>query len=126
MIDEVSLVSARMFNVIDNKLTLNMFIMIFLVILIWVIVTSEFYQAHIIKNNWIFQSVNDYINAFAPIVCANIYISLWATWSHVAIIYFKMQPLHIICVATLTTYDIDFINTNCYLIPLEDLSTLYL
>ena len=43
MLDEISLVSARMFNVIDNKLTLNMFIMICLVIL------TSLWQAIFIK-----------------------------------------------------------------------------
>jgi len=61
VIDEISLIGVRMFNVIDNKLRFinKLFGGVD-------VMTSDFYQAPPMKDNWIFQNIKDNINALTP------------------------------------------------------------
>jgi hypothetical protein len=66
VIDEISLVGARIFNVINNRLrsikhSQNNFFGG-----IDVIMTSDFFQAPPMKDSWIFQNIKDNVTALAP------------------------------------------------------------
>lgn len=76
MINENSLVSVRMFNVIDNKLRFIKYVNNDLFGNLDLIVISDFYQAHLVNYNLIFQSEIDDLNALASIFLAKIYVLL--------------------------------------------------
>jgi hypothetical protein len=66
VINEISLVGARIFNVIDNKLRSIKLIQNKIFGGVDVIMTSDFYQAPLVKYNWIFQNIKNNINALKP------------------------------------------------------------
>jgi len=66
VIDEISIVGARIFNVIDNRLRSIKHIQNNFFSGIDVIMTSDFFQAPPIKDNCFFQNIKDNINALAP------------------------------------------------------------
>ncbi len=55
-----------MFNIINNKLRSIKHIQNKFFGDVDVIMTSDFYQAPPIKNNWIFQNIKDNVNALTP------------------------------------------------------------
>jgi len=65
VIDETSLVGARMFNVIDNRLKSIKHIQNKIFGGVDVIMTSDCYQAPPVKDSWIFQNIKDNVNALA-------------------------------------------------------------
>jgi hypothetical protein len=65
VIEEISLVGARMFNVIDNRLRSIKHIQNIFLGGVDVIMTSDCYQAPLVKDSWIFQSNKDNVNALA-------------------------------------------------------------
>ncbi len=67
VIDEISLVGARMINVINNKLKFIKHIKKQIFHGFDFMMTSDFYQAPHMKDNYIFQNVKDNVNALAPI-----------------------------------------------------------
>jgi hypothetical protein len=67
VIDEISLVGVRIFNVIDNRLRSIKHIQNNFFGGFDVIMTFDFYQAPLVKDNWIFQNIKDNVNALAPI-----------------------------------------------------------
>ncbi len=67
MIDEVSFFGARMFNVIDNRLRFIKHIQNKFFGGVDVIMTTDFYQAPLMKDSWIFQNIKNNVNAITPI-----------------------------------------------------------
>jgi hypothetical protein len=67
LIDEISLVGARMFNVINNRLRSIKHIQNQFLGGVDVIITSDFYQTPCVKDNWIFQNIKNNVNALRPI-----------------------------------------------------------
>jgi hypothetical protein len=63
VINEISLVGARMFNAINNKLRSIKYIQNKFFGGVDVIMASDFYQAPPMKDNWIFQNIKDNVNA---------------------------------------------------------------
>ncbi len=66
MIDEISFVGVRMFNVIDNRLRSIKHIQNNFFGGVDVIMRSDFYQAPPMKDSWIFQNIKNNVNALAP------------------------------------------------------------
>ncbi len=66
MINEISLVNAKTFNVIDNMLRSIKCIQNKFFDGVDVIMTSDFYQTPLLKYCWIFQNIEYNINALAP------------------------------------------------------------
>jgi hypothetical protein len=66
MIDEISFVVARMFNVIDNRLRFIKHIQNKFFGGVNVIMTGDFYQTPPMKDNCIFQNINNKVNALKP------------------------------------------------------------
>ncbi len=65
MIDEISLVGARMFNVINNRPRSIKHIQNNFLGGVDVIMTGDFCQAPLMKYSWIFQIFKDNVNALA-------------------------------------------------------------
>jgi hypothetical protein len=66
VIDEISLVGARIFNVIDNKLRSIKHIQNNFFAGVDVLMTSDLCQSPFVKYNWIFQNIKGNINALTP------------------------------------------------------------
>ncbi len=66
MIDEISLINVKMFNVLNNRLRAIKHIQNKFVGVVDVIIIGDFYQTHLVKDNWIFQNIKDNVNAHAP------------------------------------------------------------
>jgi hypothetical protein len=66
VIDEISLVGARMFNVIVNRLRSIKHIQNKNFGGVDVIMVGDFFEAPIVKDSWIFQNIKDNVNALAP------------------------------------------------------------
>ncbi len=65
-IDEMSLIGAKMFNVINNRLRSIKHIQNIFLGGVDVIMTCDFYQAPPMKDSWIFQNIKDNVNALTP------------------------------------------------------------
>ncbi len=68
MINEISLVGTRMFNVIVNMLRSIKHV----IGGVDVIITNDFHQAPLMKDNWIFQNIKYNVNALA--------LNFWQTY----------------------------------------------
>jgi hypothetical protein len=66
VIDEMSLVDARMFNVIDNRLRSIKHIQNKFFGGVDVIMKGDFHQIPHVKESWIFQNIKDNVNALTP------------------------------------------------------------
>jgi hypothetical protein len=66
VIDEISLVGARMFNVIYNKIRFIKHIQNNFFGGIHVFMVGDFFQAPLMKNSWIFQNIKYNVNALTP------------------------------------------------------------
>jgi hypothetical protein len=66
VIDEISLVGAEMFNVINNRLRSIKHIQNKFFGGVDVIMTCDFYQTPLVKDNWIFQNIKNNVNALTP------------------------------------------------------------
>jgi hypothetical protein len=66
VIDEISLIGPRMFNVINNRLKSIKHIQNNFFNGVDVIMISDFYQAPPMKDSWIFQTVNYNFNTLTP------------------------------------------------------------
>jgi hypothetical protein len=66
VIDEISLIGVRMFNVMDNRLRPIKHIQNNFFGGVDVIMIGDFFQAPLMKNSWIFQNIKNNINALAP------------------------------------------------------------
>jgi hypothetical protein len=66
LINEISFVGVRMFNVIDNRLRSIKHIQNNFFGGVDVIMRSDFYQAPPMKDSWIFQNIKNNVNALAP------------------------------------------------------------
>ncbi len=66
MIDEISLVNGRMFNVINRLRSIKHIQNKFFGCAI-VIITCDFYQTPPMKDSWIFQNIKNNVNALSPI-----------------------------------------------------------
>jgi hypothetical protein len=67
VIDEISLVGVRMFNVINNKLRPIKHIQKKFLGDLNIIMTCDFYQVPHVKDNWIFQNIENNVDALTPI-----------------------------------------------------------
>jgi hypothetical protein len=76
VIDEISVVSAKMFNITNNKLKSIKHIQNKFFGRVDVNMISYFYQTPPMKDNWISQNINDNVNALTPIFLANVCIML--------------------------------------------------
>jgi hypothetical protein len=63
---EISLVGAKMFNVIDSRLRSIKHIQNKFFGDVDVIMTSDFYQTPLVKNSWILQNIKNNVNALGP------------------------------------------------------------
>jgi hypothetical protein len=66
MIDEISLVSARIFNFINNRLRSIKHIQKNNLGGVDVIMIGDVYQTSLMKDSWIFQNIKNNVNALAP------------------------------------------------------------
>jgi hypothetical protein len=66
VLDEISLVGARMLNAIDQKLRSIKHVQENFFGGVDVIVTGDFYQAPPVRDKWVFQRIDDGLNAIAP------------------------------------------------------------
>jgi hypothetical protein len=66
VIDEISVVGARIFSVINNRLSSIKHIQNIFLGGVDVIMISDFYQATPVKNSLIFQNIKDNVNALSP------------------------------------------------------------
>ncbi len=66
MIDEISFVSARMFNVIDNRVRSIKHIQNNFFGGVDVLMIGDFFQVPLMKNSWIFQNIKNNVNALTP------------------------------------------------------------
>jgi hypothetical protein len=62
----MSLIGAKMFNVINNRLRSIKHIQNIFLGGVDVIMTCDFYQAPPMKDSWIFQNIKDNVNALTP------------------------------------------------------------
>ena len=69
VIDEISLVGARMLNAIDQRLRSIKHVQNKFFGGLDVIVTSDFYQAPPVRDKWIFQKIDEGLSALAPNFC---------------------------------------------------------
>jgi len=67
VIDEISLVGVRMFNVINKKLRPIKHIQKKFLGDLNIIMTCNFYQVPHVKDNWIFQNIENNVDALTPI-----------------------------------------------------------
>jgi aspartate/glutamate racemase len=67
VIDEISLIDAKMFNVIDNTLRSIKHIKKKFFSGVDGIMTCDFYQTSLVRDNWMFQNIKDNVNALTPI-----------------------------------------------------------
>jgi len=63
IMDEISLIGVRMFNVINNRLMSIKHIKYIFLACFHGIITCDFYQSPLVKDSWIFQNIKDNINA---------------------------------------------------------------
>ncbi len=77
VIDEISIVGAKMFNIIDDKQRSIKHIQKKFFGGVDVIMINYFDQALPMKDNWIFQNIKDNVNSFNTKFLANICIMLW-------------------------------------------------
>jgi hypothetical protein len=66
VIDEISFVGAKMFNVINNMLRSIKHIQFFFLGDLNIIMTLDFYQVAHVKHNCIFQNIENNVNALTP------------------------------------------------------------
>ncbi len=66
VIDEISYVGVRMLNVINNQLMSIKHIQNKFFNGVDVIMIGDFYQAPLVKDNWIFQNIKNNVNALTP------------------------------------------------------------
>jgi hypothetical protein len=66
VIDEISFVGAKMFNVVNNRLRSIKHIQNIFFGGVAVIMIGDFYQTPLVKDSWIFQNIKDNVNALAP------------------------------------------------------------
>ncbi len=66
MINEISLVGAKTFNVIHNRLKSIKHIQNNFLCGVDVIMIGDFYQTPHVKNSWIFQNIKNNVNALTP------------------------------------------------------------
>jgi hypothetical protein len=64
--DQISLVGARMFNAIENMLRSIKHIQNKCFGGVDIIMIGDFYQAPLVKDSWIFQTIKDNVNALVP------------------------------------------------------------
>jgi hypothetical protein len=69
VIDEISFIGAIMFNVIDNRLRSLKHIQKKFFGGVHGIMTCEFYQTPLLKDNWMFQNIKENVNALTPKFC---------------------------------------------------------
>jgi hypothetical protein len=113
VIDEISLVGAKMFNVIVYWLRSIKHIQNNFFGGVDVIMISDFYQAPLLKNNWIFQNIKDNVNALTP--------NFWQTYVQYYELNKVMQQSNMVFIQTLkknctiieNKKDIEFINSIC-------------
>ncbi len=72
VIDEISLVSARMINVMNNRLRSIKHIQKSFFGGVDVIMIGDFYQTPLMKNSWIFQNIKDNVKPWIQLFYANI------------------------------------------------------
>ena len=66
VVDEISLVGARMLNAIDQRLRSIKYVQNNFFGGLYVIVTGDFYKAPPIRDKWIFQKIDEELSALAP------------------------------------------------------------
>jgi hypothetical protein len=66
VIDEISLVGATIFNVINNRLRSIKHIQNKKIGGVDIIMIGDFYQKPLVKDSWNFQNIKDNVNALAP------------------------------------------------------------
>jgi hypothetical protein len=126
VIDEISLVGARMFNVVDQRLRSIKHIQNKYFGNLDLIMTGDFYQAPPVKDGWIFDNIREGFNSLAP--------SFWHT--HVKCYQLKkvmrqsdlkfIETLNRFRTSTQTLADIHFINNECFRQPPKSLTIPYL
>ncbi len=113
VINEISLVGARMFNAIDNRLRSIKHIQNNFFGGVDVIMTIYFFQAPPMKNSWIFQNIKNNVNALTP--------NFWQTYVQCYKLNKVMQQSDMVFIQTLNkfhttienTKDIQSINSIC-------------
>jgi hypothetical protein len=69
MIDEISLISAKMFNIINNRLGSIKHIQTNFFGGANVIMIGDFNQTPLVKDSWIFQNIKDNVNTLMQKFC---------------------------------------------------------
>ncbi len=104
MINEISLVSARMFNVIDNRLKSRKHIQNRFFGGVDVIMRNDFFQAPFMKDSWIFQNIKDDVNALT--------LNFWQTYVQCYELNKVMQQFDMVFIQTLNKFHIATKNTK--------------
>lgn len=119
VLDEVSLVGARMLHAIDQRLRSIMHVQNKVFGGLDVIVTGDFYQAPPVRDKWVFQQLDFGLNAIAP--------NFWREYMkcyELKTIVRQNDPIFINILnrfrkATHTTGDVEFLNNLCLKKPPE-------
>jgi hypothetical protein len=98
MIDGISFLNVRMFNVINNRLRSIKHIQNNFFGGVDVIMTSDFFQTPFMKNSWIFQNIKDNVNALAP--------NFWQTYVQCYELNKVMQQSDMVFIQTLNKFHI--------------------
>jgi len=104
MIDEISLVVTKMYNVIDNRLRSIKHIQNIFFGGVDVIMTSDFLQAPPMKDSLIFQNIKDNVNTLAP--------NFWQTYVQCYKLNKVMQQFDMIFIQTLNKFHTTTKNTK--------------
>ncbi len=126
VIDEISLVVARMFNVINNRLrsikqNQNKFFGG-----VDVIMTSDLFETPLVKDSWVFQNIKDNVNALAP--------KILQTYVQCYELNKIMQQFDMVFIQTLNKFhtrtenarEISFLNSICNRQPPNNFTIMYL
>jgi len=96
VIDEISLIGAKMFNVIDNRLRSIKHIQNIFFGGVDVMMTSDFFRAPLMEYSWIFQNIKNNVNALAP--------KFWQTYVQCYELNKVMQQSDMVFIQTLNKF----------------------
>jgi hypothetical protein len=96
VIDEISFVGAKMFNVIDNRLRSIKHIQNYFFNGVDVIMINDFYQTPLVKDSQIFRNIKDNVNASTP--------NFWQTYVQCYELNKVMRQFDMVLIQTLNKF----------------------
>ncbi len=104
VIDEISFVGAKMFNVIDNRLRSIKHIQNYFFNGVDVIMINDFYQTPLVKDSQIFRNIKDNVNASTP--------NFWQTYVQCYELNKVMRQFDMVLIQTLNKFCTPIENTK--------------